>query len=112
MKRSFSIAKKVSVLYNPVRGHTVMHRMMTMVLIMLRVPMQFVFSYRVVWPKMIFVGPDLTSTATVIWIRANRRVMVVMDGLYIMFVMKVLIFVLRRPSMTVADPVPSLNKLK
>ena len=86
--------------------------MMMMVLIMLRVPMQLVLCPRVVCPKMIFVGPDSTSTATVIGIRANRRVMVVMDQLYMLIVMILLVFVLERSSTTVADPVPSLNKLK
>ena len=90
--------------------------MIMMIMSLSTIPIQLVLCSRVVW---IIVGPEPTSAATtVIGIRATQRVIIVVCGLYMLFVMIILIFVLGpapqegRPSTTVADPVPSLNRLK
>ena len=81
-----------------------------MIMSLSTIPIQLVLCSRVVW---IIVGPEPTSAATtVIGTRATQRVIIVVNGLYMLFVMILLIFVLRRSSTTVVDPVPSLNKLK
>ena len=73
-------------------------------MIILWVPIPPVMRFRVVWPKMIIVSPDPTSTRTVIGNRANQRVLVVLDGLPWMVGITV------RKSTTVAHPVQSFNK--
>ena len=62
--------------------------------------------------KRIIVGPDPTTTRTVIGNRANHRVMVLVDGLNMFAILLVIIVVgVRRSLSNVAHPVPSLNKI-
>ena len=62
--------------------------------------------------KLIIVGPDPTTTRTVIGNRANHRVMVLVDGLNMFAILLVIIVVgVRRSLSNVAHPVPRLKKL-
>ena len=82
------------------------------------VPIPPVLCFKVVRPKLIIVGPNPTSTRTVIGNRTNPRGMAVVDGLNLnqknlvnlVIVMVKGITVGIKP-ITVAHPVTSLNKL-